>query len=56
MRIHISNTLSSLDQERVVKGQVKWEFLKYEIRKFAKKFFKTISCDARIERKRSEHE
>ena len=47
MRIHISNTLSSLDQERVVKGQVKWEFLK---------FFKIISCDARIERKRSEHE
>ena len=38
----ISNTVSGFGQEGVVEDQVRWKFLKYEIKKQSKKFFKTI--------------
>ena len=54
MKSNISIILSKADQERVVDSQIRWKFLKYEIRKFTKKFSKTISLDARIERDKLE--
>ena len=55
MKTHISDRLSRLDQE-VVNGQIRWEFLKYEIRQFIKKFSRAISHKARIEREKLKQE
>ena len=48
MKTHISNTLSRLLQDDVATGQVRLEFLKYEIRKFTVTFQKTSLQEARI--------
>ena len=34
MRFHIKSTLETLEIEGITDLQVRWEFLKYEIRKF----------------------
>ena len=40
MKFHIKNTLQTLDIEGITDFQVRWEFLKYEIRKFSIEFSK----------------
>ena len=40
MKTHISNTQKRLNKENVRDDQTRWEYLKYEIRKFSIKFSK----------------
>ena len=35
MKFHIKSTLETLEIEEISDPQVRWEFLKYEIRKFS---------------------
>ena len=43
MKAHIANTQKSLDKENIRDDQARWEYLKYEIRKFSIKFSKLLS-------------
>ena len=38
VKAHIANTQKSLDKENIRDDQARWEYLKYEIRKFSIKF------------------
>ena len=40
MKFHIKSTLETLEIEGIRDPQVRWEFLKYEIRKFLIEFSK----------------
>ena len=40
MKFHIKSTLETLEIEGITDLQVRWEFLKYEIRKFSIEFSK----------------
>ena len=40
MKEHISTCLNLLEKENILDGQVRWEYLKYEVRKFSIKFQK----------------
>ena len=40
MKNQISETLRMLDQDKITGKHLRWEFLKYEIRKFTKNFSK----------------
>ena len=40
MKFHIKSTLETLEKEGITDLQVRWEFLKYEIRKFSTEFSK----------------
>ena len=42
MKNQVSETLCMLDQDKITDKYLKWEFLKYEIRKFTINFSKTI--------------
>lgn len=42
MKKHITSTLKNLNDEGIVDEQVRWEFLKYEIRKFTRMFSKNL--------------
>ena len=42
MKAHIANTQKSLDKENIRDDQARWEYLKYEIRKFSIKFSKLL--------------
>ena len=49
MKAHIANTLKNLDKENIRNDQARWEYLKYEIRKFSIKFSKLLSKHAKTE-------
>ena len=50
MKSHITDSLKMLDEQNIIDKQIRWEFLKYEMRKFSKKFPKTISLETKAER------
>ena len=49
MKKHICETLCLLDNQRITDEHLWWEYLKYEIRKFAKKYAKAVAENARKE-------
>ena len=49
MKAHIANTLKNLDKENIRNDQARWEYLKYEIRKFSIKFSKLFSKHTKTE-------
>ena len=50
MKTLIKNVLNNLDQDNIVDPQFRWEYLKYEIRKFSIYFSKDIARNKKIER------
>ena len=50
MKTLIKNVLNNLDQDSKVDPQFRWEYLKYEIRKFSIHFSKDIARNKKIER------
>ena len=50
MKTLIKNVLDNLDQDSIVDPQFRWEYFKYEIRKFSIHFSKDIAWNKKIER------
>ena len=50
MKEHISTCLNLLEKENILNDQVRWEYLKYEVRKFSIKFSKAQAKKLRLER------
>ena len=50
MKEHISTCLNLLEKEDILDDQVRWEYLKYEVRKFSIKFSKGQAKKLRLER------
>ena len=50
MKTLIKHVLDNLDQDNIVDPQFRWEYLKYEIRKFSIHFSKDIARNKKIER------
>ena len=50
MKTLIKNVLNNLDQDNIVDPQFRWEYLKYEIRKFSIHFSKDIARNKKIEK------
>ena len=50
MKEHISTCLNLLEKENILDDQVRWEYLKYEARKFSIKFSKVQAKKLRLER------
>ena len=50
MRTLIENVLDNLDQDNIVGPQFRWEYLKYEIRKFSIHFSKDVRRNKKTER------
>ena len=50
MKFHIKSTLETLEIEGITDLQVRWEFLKYEIRKFSIEFSKLLAKNAKKEK------
>ena len=42
MKEHISTCLNLLEKESILDDQVRWEYLKYVVRKFSLKFSKAL--------------
>ena len=49
MKTHIVDTLNLLDNENILDQNVRWDFLKYEIRKFTNDFSKALSKNEKKE-------
>ena len=49
MKIYIKDILENMDKENIVDEQLRWEFLKYEIRKFSIIFSKNLAKIKKIE-------
>ena len=49
IKAHIANTQKSLDKENIRDDQARWEYLKYEIRKFSIKFSKLLSKNTKTQ-------
>ena len=49
MKTHIADTLNLLDNENILDQNVRWDFLKYEIRKFTIDFSKALSKNEKQE-------
>ena len=49
IKVHIANTQKSLDKENIRDDQARWEYLKYEIRKFSIKFSKLLSKNTKTQ-------
>ena len=49
MKTHIVDTLNLLDNENILDQNVRWDFLKYEIRKFTIDFSKALSKNEKQE-------
>ena len=49
MKTHIVDTLNLLDNENILDQNVRWDFLKYEIRKFTFGFSKALSKNGKQE-------
>ena len=50
MKEHISTCLNLLEKENILDDQVRWENLKYEVRKFSITFSKSQAKKLRLER------
>ena len=50
MKEHISTCLNLLKKENFLDDQVRWEYLKYEVRQFSIKFSKAQAKNLRLER------
>ena len=50
MKRLINNVLDNLDQDNIVDPQFRWEYLKYEIRRFSIHFSKGIALNKKTER------
>ena len=50
IKMLIKNVLDNLDRDSIVDSQFRWEYLKYEIRKFPIHFSKDIAWNKKIER------
>ena len=50
MKTLIKNVLNNFDQDNIVDPQFRWEYLKYEIRKFSIHFSKDIGLNKKIEK------
>ena len=50
MKKHIASTLKNLNDKNIFDEQARWEFLKYEIRKFTKMFSKNLCQKDNIEK------
>ena len=50
MKEHISTCLNLLEKENILDDQVRWKYLKYEVRKFSIKFSKAQAKKLRLER------
>ena len=50
MKFHIKSTLETLEKEGITDLQVRWEFLKYEIRKFSTEFSKLQAQNTKKEK------
>ena len=50
MKEHISICLNLHEKENILDDQVRWEYLKYEVRKFSIKFSKAQAKRLRLER------
>ena len=50
MKEHISTCLNLLEKENILDDQVRWEYLRYEARKFSVKFSKAQAKKLRLER------
>ena len=49
MKAHIVSTQKNLDKENIRDDQARWEYLKYEIRKFSIKFSKLLSKNTKTQ-------
>ena len=49
MKTHIVDTLNLLDNENILDQNVRWDFLKYEIRKLTIDFSKALSKNKKQE-------
>ena len=56
MKFHIESTLETLEIEGIRDPQVRWEFLKYEIRKFSIEFSKLQAQNTKKEKMFFENE
>ena len=50
MKNHITTSLENFDEENIRNEQIRWELLKYAMRKFFKHFSKQISLESNKER------
>ena len=50
MKSHILKTLENLDKENITNNQLRWQFLKYKIRKFSSQFSKNLGKNLNKER------
>ena len=50
MKEHISTCLNLLENEHILNDQVRWEYLKCEVRKFSIQFSKPEAKKLRLER------
>ena len=50
MKEHISTCLNLLEKEDILDDQARWEYLKYEVRKFSIKFSEAQAKKLRFER------
>ena len=50
MKEHISTRLNLLEKKNILDHQVRWEYLKYEVRNFSIKFLKAQAKKPRLER------
>ena len=50
MSLHIKNILKVFDNENISDDQVKWEYLKYEVKKFTIHYSKNLAKSIRDER------
>ena len=49
MKAHIASTQTNLDKQNIRDDQARWEYLKYEIRKFSTKFSKLFSKNTKTQ-------
>ena len=50
MKEHISTSLNLLEKEDILDDQVRWDYLKYEVRKFFINFSKAQAKKLRLEK------
>ena len=48
-KCHIANNQKNLDKENMRYNQARWEYFKYEIKKFSIKFSKLLSKNAKLQ-------
>ena len=46
MKNHVTDSLKNFDEENIRNKDIRWELLKYEMRKFSKNFSKKISLES----------